>query len=505
MSLSAKNKYRPSFVMSDDDGTDTLRELSPECTDLGAGSVFRERLWVVGLCKLLVDMAALELALLAGFQARKFLIPWWPISLSTQQYWDVAVGILLIPCGYWLLRLYPGYGLPDVERFRRRVRATTVIFLVLIVWQYLVQGVWSRGVYAVAYCFALGLPSLFQWILHTVLIRLNVWGTPVLILGGAKTGRLLVSTLNREKTLGFRPVAILDDDKRLWGTRIEGVPILGGTDRAQEFAGRVRYALVAMPGVDRKSILSLTKSLCFPHVLFVPNLFGLQSLWVETRDLGGVLSLEMKKNLLLKRNWIAKRFLDYCIGVPLFLLSLPFIALAAAWIKVLSPGPAFFAQVREGFQGKKIRVWKLRTMYPNAEFLLKRHLSENPAAKAEWERYFKLRNDPRILPVVGTLLRRTSLDELPQFWNILCGEMSLVGPRPFPHYHLEKFGREFRAMRRSVLPGITGYWQVSARSDGDLKIQEILDTYYIRNWSIWLDLHLLARTVLIVLSGKGAY
>jgi Undecaprenyl-phosphate galactose phosphotransferase WbaP len=505
MSLSVNNNYRSSFLTSEEDGKNTQREFSSECAEIGAGAFFQERLWVVGLCKLLVDMAALELALLVGFQVRKSLLPWWPISLSAHQYWELAVGILLIPCGYWLLRLYPGYGLPDVERFRRRVRATTVIFLVLIVWQYLVQGVWSRGVYAVAYCFALGLPSLFQWILHTLLIRLNVWGTPVLILGGAKTGRLLVSTLIREKTLGFRPVAILDDDKRLWGTRIEGIPILGGTARAEEFAGRVRYALVAMPGVDRTSILSLTKRLPFPHVLLVPNLFGLQSLWVETRDLGGVLSLEMKKNLLLKRNWIAKRFLDYFIGVPLFLLSLPLIALAAGWIKVVSPGPAFFAQVREGFKGQRFRVWKLRTMYPNAELLLKRHLAENSDAKAEWERYFKLKRDPRILPVVGSLLRRTSLDELPQFWNILRGEMSLVGPRPFPHYHLEKFDREFRTIRRSVLPGITGYWQVSARSDGDLAIQETLDTYYIRNWSIWLDLHLLARTVQIVLSGKGAY
>jgi lipopolysaccharide/colanic/teichoic acid biosynthesis glycosyltransferase len=106
---------------------------------------------------------------------------------------------------------------------------------------------------------------------------------------------------------------------------------------------------------------------------------------------------------------------------------------------------------------------------------------------------------------VGKILRKTSLDELPQLWNVLRGEMSLVGPRPFPHYHLEQFSDDFRTLRRSVFPGMTGLWQIDARSDGNLGMQESLDTYYIRNWSIWLDLSLLFRTVKVVLSGKGAY
>lgn len=132
-------------------------------------------------------------------------------------------------------------------------------------------------------------------------------------------------------------------------------------------------------------------------------------------------------------------------------------------------------------------------------------LANNPAAHEEWERFYKLKNDPRILPGIGHFLRRTSLDELPQLYNVLKGEMSLVGPRPFPYYHIEQFDEEFRTLRREVPPGITDMWQVSKRSDGDLKVQEDLDSYYIRDWSLWLDIYLLARTPWAVLFSKGAY
>jgi len=143
-------------------------------------------------------------------------------------------------------------------------------------------------------------------------------------------------------------------------------------------------------------------------------------------------------------------------------------------------------------------------MHPDAEAHLTRVLA-SPQVRAEWARHFKLRKDARILPGVGRFLRRTSFDELPQLWSVLKGEMSLVGPRPFPRYHLEGFGPRFRALRSRVKPGLTGLWQVSDRADGGLEVQEALDTYYIRNWSLWLDLYILARTVRAVLFPKGAY
>jgi lipopolysaccharide/colanic/teichoic acid biosynthesis glycosyltransferase len=218
-----------------------------------------------------------------------------------------------------------------------------------------------------------------------------------------------------------------------------------------------------------------------------------------------VLGLEVKKNLLVPGNRLLKRLLDYAIAAPVFLASLPVLAVAAGWIKMASPGPVLFRQEREGPKGKRIMMLKLRTMHLDAERLLAEYLERNPEEKLNWLRFFKLKNDPRVLPRIGWFLRRYSLDELPQLWNVLRGEMSLVGPRPFPYYHLDQFPASFRNLRASVMPGVTGLWQVTARSDGDLKVQEVEDTYYIRNWSPWLDIYILLRTVHTVLTAKGAY
>jgi lipopolysaccharide/colanic/teichoic acid biosynthesis glycosyltransferase len=198
-----------------------------------------------------------------------------------------------------------------------------------------------------------------------------------------------------------------------------------------------------------------------------------------------------------------KRTFDVVVGVPAFVAAIPIIAVAALAVKLVSPGRAFFAQVREGNGGRRVRVWKIRTMIPNAAEALEEHLEEHPAARDEWERRMKLNDDPRILPYVGQFLRASSIDELPQLWSVITGDLSLVGPRPFPDYHLSRFDEAFRRHRREVTPGITGYWQVTARTVGDLDTQEAADSFYIDNWSLRLDVWILARTVGVVLSGNG--
>ena len=201
--------------------------------------------------------------------------------------------------------------------------------------------------------------------------------------------------------------------------------------------------------------------------------------------------------------WL-KRGLDVALVLASAAVFLPLIGLAALAIQLVDRGPVFYAQERRGLGGRRIRVWKLRTMYQDSAARLERHLAENPAARAEWTRFFKLRHDPRVLPWIGGLLRRSSIDELPQVWNLLVGEMTLVGPRPLPDYHLAAFDGAFRHQRQTVTPGLTGLWQVAARSDGDAMVMRRLDGFYIANRSIGLDLLILLRTVAVVLAGRGA-
>jgi len=485
--------------------TDCIGEMAISGVVCKESAPFRERRWV-GLLKFLVDIMALEMSLCLGYELRQAFSSLFPISRTQGDFLHLSLGMLIVPIGYWLVRLYPGYGLTAVERLRRRVRATFVMFVVCIAWEYLVaKAGWSSGVFLATFVFALILPPILQGLVRNLLIRMNCWGSPVLVFGGAKTGEVVLSFLRNDISLGLKPVGVIDDDQDKWGTSLEGVPVIGGVECIHSYVDSVHYAILAMPGAGRERLVSLASALPFPHIIIIPDLLGLPSLWVEVRDLGGTMGLQIKKDLLLRHNCYLKRLMDFILGIPLFIISLPILAFFALWIKVASPGPAFFTQEREGYEGKLFRIWKLRTMYLDAEERLEGYLAKNSAARNEWNRFYKLKNDPRILPMVGTILRKTSLDELPQLWNILKGEMSLVGPRPFPKYHLDNFSNEFCSMRRSVMPGLTGLWQVSARSDGDLDIQESLDSYYIRNWSIWMDLYLLGRTVGIVLTGRGAY
>jgi Undecaprenyl-phosphate galactose phosphotransferase WbaP len=466
---------------------------------------FRERRTVPWLLAL-ADVYAAQLALALGVFARHLAEPWLAKGVAQQSYQGIVLGLLTLPLANWLMGLYPGYGLGPVERLRRRLVAAAITFTTLVVWDNLVlHGEWSRAIELFSFGFALVLSPLMEATAVTILMRCRWWGTPVIVLSSDNAGSQLVASLRRRPELGMVPIGLLKDRSETWGTTISGVPVLGPVSLAPEMVKHARTAVVAMPSFHNLQMPALVGTLPFPRVVFVPDLPGMQSLWTTARDLGGTLGLEFRRNLLLKSNYYLKRVLDYAISVPFFLLSVPVIAVFALLIKRVSPGPAFYTQEREGYRGKKIRVWKLRTMYPDAEQVLDRYLNENPAECEHWKRFFKLQHDPRILPGIGRLLRKTSLDELPQLWNILKGEMSLVGPRPFPIYHMAGFSPEFRELRQSVPPGLTGFWQVSERSDADIKLQEHLDTYYIRNWSPWLDAYILARTVKTVVMPRGAY
>jgi lipopolysaccharide/colanic/teichoic acid biosynthesis glycosyltransferase len=306
-------------------------------------------------------------------------------------------------------------------------------------------------------------------------------------------------------SLGYRPLWMLSPDSHWHGRVAEGVLVLGGPELAPNLAMRgVRVALVSGgEGGSSGSTLSWVQQ-HFRHVVMIPEAQDLPIERVRLCNLGSVLGIEFTNDLLRWQNRALKRAMDLTLGAIFLVLASPLIALGGLLAKLLSYGPFFFYQRREGLGGCPIKVWKLRTMYQGAEERLEKFLSVNPELRQEWEKRFKLACDPRIIPGIGPFLRRFSVDELPQLWSVVKGEMSLVGPRPFPEYHLRRFSSEFRELRRQVRPGLTGLWQVTVRSDGGIEEQQLYDTYYIRNWSVWLDLYILARTVAAVLAGRGA-
>jgi lipopolysaccharide/colanic/teichoic acid biosynthesis glycosyltransferase len=199
-----------------------------------------------------------------------------------------------------------------------------------------------------------------------------------------------------------------------------------------------------------------------------------------------------------------KRVIDIIGASAALCLLAPVLVVVGLCIWLADGAPIFFRQVRGGYLGEKFQVLKFRSMYRDAATRLKTMLANDCARRKEWEQYFKLDRDPRILPKIGTIIRVSSLDELPQLLNVLKGDMSLVGPRPFPEDHLAVFAPEFQKLRSSVMPGLSGLWQVTLRSNGDVNDQECLDRTYIEGWSLWLDLYVIFLTPIALFSTKGA-
>jgi len=200
---------------------------------------------------------------------------------------------------------------------------------------------------------------------------------------------------------------------------------------------------------------------------------------------------------------MTKRIFDLVFSLIVLFITWPLFIVIALFIKLDSRGPVFYVQVRAGKNGKPIKILKFRTMYLDAEERLKTLLKENSKARQEWEKYRKLKKDPRITRI-GRILRKFSLDELPQFINVLKGDMSVVGPRPYQMDEVEKMG-DYREIILSVNPGITGLWQIAGRSDLTFEEKLKIESWYVLNWNLWMDMFIIARTIPAVLSGKGAY
>jgi Undecaprenyl-phosphate galactose phosphotransferase WbaP len=354
---------------------------------------------------------------------------------------------------------------------------------------------WPAAIVLVPFCRA---------IVRKFCARREWWGYPTLVIDSAGPLGALAHSLLRSPKSGLRPVLMTDP---LGHCRSSVLPVMNDAETLRSLVRTegIRHAVVSLPDLSTADITSALDqySDVIPHMLVLSDASTLPALWSASRGLGRLSGIEVRNGLLLATLQRVKRVLDIVVCLSVLVLGLPLLAAIAVAIKMTDPGPVLFGHTRIGQHGRRFKTWKFRTMKVNAEALLREHLAHNPQARAEWNQCHKLRDDPRVTRL-GTFLRHTSLDELPQVWNVLCGEMSLVGPRPIVDDEVHHYGKAMR-LYAMVKPGITGLWQSSGRNEVGYRDRVLLDEFYVRHWSPWLDVFVLAKTINALIRRKGAY
>lgn len=349
---------------------------------------------------------------------------------------------------------------------------------------------------------------LFRFAVKNFLAKKQLLQLPILVVGAGKTAEIFERGVADDEGLNYRIIGLLEDNEII-SERLRKYPVLGGFDDVEKVikATAVQHVILAAPGLDplKQGELIYRAQPLVKNIAIIPNLIGMPmgGLEVESFFNEKLMMLKVKNNLARPWNILIKTIFDYTLTLFGTIAISPILVAIAIWIYKDSPGPILFKHIRVGKNGKAFPCYKFRTMCVDADVKLKELLETDPMAREEWERDFKLKNDPRITKS-GAFLRRTSLDELPQIFNVLKGEMSLVGPRPVIDEELPRYGNFLREYL-AVKPGITGYWQVNGRSDTTYEERVAMDTWYVQNWSIWLDLMLLWRTFKSVAKQEGAY
>jgi Undecaprenyl-phosphate galactose phosphotransferase WbaP len=403
-------------------------------------------------------------------------------------YLEVFPGLTFFVAAFAIHGLYPGVLLHPAEEIRRVFHCISIVFLLLLCTTFLWHNAQSYSRSIVMVTWALGAPAvlLARKLVRRRLSRYDWWGVPAVVFGsGASAMRILGALMNRE--LGVRVTAVVSGDY-FFSPR----------------NGSAHYAILADPP-SKVALNRMIQDQCmgYRHVLLVPDIHGICSLGISARDIGGEIGFEVPQRLFHRSAGMMKRAIDLILTVPGLIALSPAFLLIALAIKLTSRGPVFYGHTRHGRDGKTFKALKFRTMFQNGESILLAHFQKHPEELADWRRDRKLKSDPRVT-TVGKWLRRYSLDEFPQLWNVLLGQMSLVGPRPIVSAEVLKYGRGYDLYSR-VRPGITGLWQVSGRNNTTYPERVAFDEYYVRNWSIWLDTYILVRTARAVLFAEGAY
>ncbi len=463
--------------------------------------------WWVVVSDILLISASMVLAYWVRYELQWFRDVSYHHPLSAYIPFDLLFTVLML-LAFQIDRVYQQWrGRPWLDQVYRIINATAKSVVVIMAITFVFQPLqYSRLLLIEAGIIATMLLALSRMAQNEIVGRLRTRGVGVarvIIVGAGEVGRTVMRTIVAHPELGYQVVGFVDDNPQKGRTDIGRFKALGSVNNLPRLIEEkaADEVIITLPWMYHRKIMSIVRECERRQVsaYIVPDLFQMSLSQVDVDDLGGVPLVGVREVGFDRGSLLVKRIVDIvgaCVGL---LLGVPLMALIALAIRLDSPGPVIFSQTRVGAGGKLFEIYKFRSMREGAEEELEQLRELNEADGP----IFKIRDDPR-LTRMGRFLRCTSLDELPQLWNLLRGEISLVGPRPPTPGEVEGY-QEWHKKRLEGRPGITGLWQVSGRSLLSFDEMVLLDIYYIENWSLWLDFKILMRTIPKVLSGEGAY
>jgi undecaprenyl-phosphate galactose phosphotransferase len=445
----------------------------------------------------LLDLFLIAFSFYAGYYIRvnvigttKYTLP---PALPIAHYSKYFFAFLIWVITFYYEGLYTKYFTKS-EELLKIAKGTTIAsaFSALLLYTIKVEPSFSRLAFLISYILSIFLLWVGRIIVKRILYEIGLFRDKALFWGDSVELEWFKRTIEREKTSGINVVAHIKN---------------GSAEIVKQAILEKEPDLLIVGGVPLTEVKKIENLAWEKNVEILINAFNhaLNPQELEIVDFFGFKSLKLKYNLLIPKNAKLKRLLDLLVTVPLIIILLPVIALISITIVATSKGPVIFTQPRLGKNGKLIKIFKFRTMYLNSDQILQEFLREHPEIKEEYEKFRKIVSvkDPRVTPT-GKILRKTSLDELPQLFNVLLGDMSLVGPRPYLPEELEVI-EDVKDILLSVKPGLTGLWQVSGRNALTFEERIMLDLYYVKNWNIFLDLAIFVKTILEIFKGEGAY
>lgn len=456
------------------------------------------------------DVLSYYLALVSAYFTRDFLDEFVHITfhfsisyLVTEYLWIPVILVIVITSkGLYSLRK-PFWH--EVRRILFTVFITFLFVFTIVSLGKLGEHI-SRLFLILLFSYTLLYLIIIRYFLKSKILNRRAFAESLVVVGAANHVDKICSNLYMENGLCFYIKGIVLTDREEYTGKYK---ILGYFDDLEDIIikNRIASAFIIIDDTNRQIDSMLNRIQLNVNKLLIK--YDSQGVGFSNTEAVQLLKsnlnyIQVNNNFKYLLNSIVKRFYDIILSIILLPILLVIIFIIAFFIKLTSKGPIFYGHKRVGRYGKTIKVLKFRSMYQDADVRLKEILANDMEAKKEWETYYKLKNDPRVTPV-GKFLRKTSLDELPQIFNVIKGDMSFVGPRPVIQDEIDKYYKELASYYYMVRPGITGLWQISGRNDIDYDTRVAKDSWYVLNWSVWLDIVILFKTPGAVFQRKGAY